>query len=69
MSRRLLIRITGTLGLALGAAALMGMLDSGGTAWLKFLLYAVMFVSIYSGMLLSPIKSCGVPLFRRQPKR
>ena len=65
MSRRLLIKI----GLVLAAAALMVLADGGGTIWLKFVLYAVMFASIYSLMLLSPVKSCGVPLFRRQPKR
>lgn len=68
MSRRSTIKAAIAVALVLAAAALMVLVDEGGTVWLKFVLYAAMFGGIYSLMLLSPVKSCGVPLFRRQPK-
>jgi len=54
--------------LALAGAGLMILADSGGTAWLKFVLYAVFFVAIFLAAVLSPVKSCGWPFVRRQPK-
>jgi hypothetical protein len=68
MSRHSTIKTAIAVTLVLAAAALMVLVDGGGTVWLKFVLYAAMFSGIYSLMLLSPVKSCGVPLFRRQPK-
>jgi hypothetical protein len=54
--------------LALVGAGLMILVDNGGTAWLKFALYAVFFSAIFLAAVLSPIKSCGWSLLRRQPK-
>jgi len=65
--RRSRLRIGVAIALALVGAVLMILVDSGGTAWLKFALYAIFFFAMFFAGLLSPVKSCG-SLFRRQPK-
>jgi len=68
ISGRLSARAGLVIGLALGGAALMVRVNNGGTLWLKFLLYAASIVGAYLLTVLSPVRSCGWPLFRRQPK-
>ncbi|MGZ8848561.1 MAG: hypothetical protein ACXW3C_19040 [Pyrinomonadaceae bacterium] len=66
--RRSRLRIGVAIALALVGAGLMILVDSGGTAWLKFALYAIFFSAIFLAALLSPAKSCGWSFQRRQPK-
>jgi hypothetical protein len=54
--------------MALVGATLMIIVDSGGTVWLKFALYAIFFGAVFLAAVLSPIQGCGLPFFRRQTK-
>ena len=68
ISRRSRLRIGVAVALALVGAALMILVDHGGTAWLKFALYGIFFSAIFLAAVLSPVKSCRWPFLRRQPK-
>jgi len=65
ISRRSITRFIVVIVLAVAGAALMLKMDSGGTVWLKFMLYAGSIVGAY---FLTLVGSCGWSPFRRQPK-
>lgn len=54
--------------LALVGAVLMIIVDHGGTAWLKFALYAIFFCAIFLAAILSPVMSCRWSFRRGEPK-
>jgi hypothetical protein len=68
ISRRSRLRIGVAVALALVGAVLMILVDYGGTAWLKFALYAIFFSAVFLAAVLSPVKSCRWSFLRRQPK-
>jgi len=68
ISRRSIARAVLVIALALAGAVLMIRVDTGGTVWLKFILYVVSIVGAYCLILLSPVQSCGWSLFRRHKK-
>ena len=65
ISRRSIAKFILLIGLAVTGAALVVKVDSGGTVWLKFMLYAGSIVGAY---FLTLVGSCGWSPFRRQPK-
>ncbi len=65
ISRRSLARFILVIVLAVAGAALMVKMDSGGTVWLKFMLYSGSILGTY---FLTLVGSCGWSPFRRQPK-
>lgn len=70
ISGRSILKVAVVFALALVGAALMMIVDGGGTVWLKFALYSVFFVAIFLAAGFSPSVSrrCGWPSFRRQTK-
>ncbi len=67
-TKRLLANIGGILGVSIIGAILMIGVDPGGTRWLKFILYAIFFVSISSPAVFSSRYSCS-GMLRRLRKR
>ena len=67
-TKRLFVNIGGILGVSIIGAILVNGVDSGGTRWLKFLLYVVFFASISSLTVFSSRYSCSTML-RRLRKR
>lgn len=55
----LLANVLVILGVSILGATLMLVFDDGGTRWLKFILYMVMFASIFSPFLFSSRFSCS----------
>lgn len=66
--KRLLINIGGILAISIIGAILMMGVDPGGTRWLKFILYAILFASISSPAIFSSRYSCS-GMLRRLRKR
>jgi hypothetical protein len=67
-TKKLLLNIVGIATISILGAILMMGLDTGGTRWLKFLLYAIFFASISSPAVFSSSYSCSA-LLRRTRKR
>jgi len=67
-TKRLLVNIGGILGVSIIGAILVNGVDPGGTRWLKFILYLVLFASVSSPALFSSRYSCS-RMLRRLRKR
>ena len=67
-SKYFIINVAVMLAFALVGSFFMMAFDQGGTRWLKFVLYAGFFASLFSPFLFSSSSSCGL-LFSRLRKR